>query len=110
MIVMIVEFHSHRCAVRSLIRTQRCGSKTCQKIGTLDTVSLTPLHRLKIVVFFVCLYVCLFACLAPQVLDCTSIILFQIFENTSYFSASEQYVRGNLLKKLSHIRLINLLP
>ena len=60
MIVMIVEFHSHRCAVRSLIRTQRCGSKTCQKIGTLDTVSLTPLHRLKIVVFFVCLYVCLF--------------------------------------------------
>ena len=59
---------------------------------------------------FVCLYVCLFACLAPQVLDCTSIILSQIFENTSYFSASEQYVRGNLLKKLSHIRLINLLP
>ena len=45
-----VEFLSHRCAVRSLIRKQRCGSETCKNIGSLDTVSLTPLHRLPIMI------------------------------------------------------------
>ena len=41
-------FPSYRCAVRSLIRTRRCGSKTCQKLGTLDNTFLTPLHRFRI--------------------------------------------------------------
>lgn len=36
-----------RCAVKSLIRKKRCGSKSCRKSGNLDTISLKPLHRIR---------------------------------------------------------------
>jgi len=36
-----------RCAVKSLIRKKRCGSKSCRRSGNLDTISLKPLHRIR---------------------------------------------------------------
>jgi len=36
-----------RCAVKSLIRKKRCGSKSCRKSGNLDTICLKPLHRIR---------------------------------------------------------------
>ena len=38
-------FADLRCAVKSLIRKKRCGSKSCRRSGNLDTISLKPLHR-----------------------------------------------------------------
>ena len=38
-------FADLRCAVKSLIRKKRCGSKSCRRSGNLDTIYLKPLHR-----------------------------------------------------------------
>ena len=91
-------FADLRCAVKSLIRKKRCGSKSCRKSGNLDTISLKPLHRCwartRKHVFF----------------------LLQLF----FFSESGLFVKESLLEKVQHLclkmknpqkgRLVALLP
>ena len=91
-------FADLRCAVKSLIRKKRCGSKSCRRSGNLDTISLKPLHRCwartRKHVFF----------------------LLQLF----FFSESGLFVKESVLEKVQHLclkmknpqkgRLVALLP